>query len=257
MAGGFILNVKRARTPFYRFLKRAARGILHASLPVPRWLRPAFRALYDLHSLLTGFLRWAWNFFYTQPLFRGRCAEVGRGLRLTHLPFVRGPVEIQIGDEVAFFGRVCVLSGHVFDRPRLVLGHRCVLGHNVIIAVSRQIVLEDEVFVSSDCCISDNDGHPKDAELRVRNLPPAPKEILPVRICRRAWIGSGAYIMKGVTIGEGAIIGANSVVISNVPPYSLALGNPAEVILREVGRPRPAARGSQGGSGDSPPREPV
>ena len=46
--------------------------------------------------------------------------------------------------------------------------------------------------------------------------------------------------MKGVTIGEGAIIGANSVVIHNIPPYCLAMGNPAEVILRNVGRPPPA-----------------
>ena len=36
--------------------------------------------------------------------------------------------------------------------------------------------------------------------------------------------------MKGVTIGEGAIIGANSVVISDIPPYCLALGNPARFI---------------------------
>jgi len=43
--------------------------------------------------------------------------------------------------------------------------------------------------------------------------------------------------MKGVTIGEGAVIGANSVVITDVPPYSLAIGNPAEVYFRNYGRP--------------------
>jgi serine acetyltransferase len=45
------------------------------------------------------------------------------------------------------------------------------------------------------------------------------------------------YVMKGVTIGEGAIIAANSVVMTNVPPYSLAVGNPAEVMFRNYGRP--------------------
>ena len=48
--------------------------------------------------------------------------------------------------------------------------------------------------------------------------------------------------MKGVTIGEGAIIGANSVVISDVPPFALALGNPAEVLIRGFGKPSTAKR---------------
>jgi serine acetyltransferase len=48
--------------------------------------------------------------------------------------------------------------------------------------------------------------------------------------------------MKGVTIGEGAIVGANSVVISNIPPYSLAMGNPAEVLFRNFGLPTTASR---------------
>lgn len=42
--------------------------------------------------------------------------------------------------------------------------------------------------------------------------------------------------MKGVTIGEGAIIGANSVVISDIPPYCIAMGNPAEVYFRNINR---------------------
>jgi acetyltransferase-like isoleucine patch superfamily enzyme len=48
--------------------------------------------------------------------------------------------------------------------------------------------------------------------------------------------------MKGVTIGEGATVGANSVVISDVPPYSLAIGNPAEILFRNYGLPSTARR---------------
>jgi acetyltransferase-like isoleucine patch superfamily enzyme len=69
------------------------------------------------------------------------------------------------------------------------------------------------------------------------NLPPDPKDSRPVRICRGAWIGNGSHIMKGVTIGEGAVIGANSVVISDIPAYALALGNPAQVLIRGFGKP--------------------
>jgi serine acetyltransferase len=48
--------------------------------------------------------------------------------------------------------------------------------------------------------------------------------------------------MKGVTIGEGAVIGANSVVISDVPDYALALGNPAQVLIRGFGKPSTARK---------------
>jgi acetyltransferase-like isoleucine patch superfamily enzyme len=44
--------------------------------------------------------------------------------------------------------------------------------------------------------------------------------------------------MKGVTIGEGAIVASNSFVITDIPSYSLAMGNPAEVYFRNVGRPK-------------------
>lgn len=44
------------------------------------------------------------------------------------------------------------------------------------------------------------------------------------------WIGSGACILSGVTIGDGAVIGARTVVAKDIPPYAIAVGNPARVI---------------------------
>ena len=46
------------------------------------------------------------------------------------------------------------------------------------------------------------------------------------------WIGTEAVIMPGVTIGDGAIIGARAVAASDVPPYGIAVGNPARTIKR-------------------------
>ena len=103
--------------------------------------------------------------------------------------------------------------------------------------MNREIVIEEDVTISFDCRISDNDGHPREADLRARNAPLDPRDIHPVRIRRHACIGSGSQIMKGVTVGEGAVIGANSVVISDIPPYCLAMGNPAEVHCRNYGKP--------------------
>ena len=46
------------------------------------------------------------------------------------------------------------------------------------------------------------------------------------------WIGQNAVILPGVNIGDGAIIGANSVVGSNIAPYTIVAGNPAKVIRK-------------------------
>ncbi len=46
------------------------------------------------------------------------------------------------------------------------------------------------------------------------------------------WIGQNAVILPGVHVGDGAIIGAYSVVGSDIPPYSVAVGNPARVIRK-------------------------
>lgn len=54
----------------------------------------------------------------------------------------------------------------------------------------------------------------------------------PVHICRRAWIGAGASILPGVTIGENSVVGAGSVVTKDVPADTIVAGNPARIIRK-------------------------
>ena len=65
--------------------------------------------------------------------------------------------------------------------------------------------------------------HPRDAEARRSGL----EFGRPVRIGRNVWIGSGAIVLPGVTIGDDAVVGAGSVVTRDVPPGSRVAGNPA------------------------------
>ena len=62
------------------------------------------------------------------------------------------------------------------------------------------------------------------------------KEQLPLKgdtvIGNDVWIGQNATIMTGVKIGDGAIIGTNATVAKDIPPYSIAVGNPARVIKK-------------------------
>lgn len=61
------------------------------------------------------------------------------------------------------------------------------------------------------------------------------KYIEPPLIKKGARIGSGAIILPGVVVGQEALVGAGSVVVKNVPPFMVVVGNPAKII-REVGK---------------------
>ena len=68
--------------------------------------------------------------------------------------------------------------------------------------------------------------HPLDSELRRSGLESA----LPITIGDDVWVGGGAVILPGVTIGARSVIGAGSVVTTDVPPGVFAAGNPCRVV---------------------------
>lgn len=234
MLDGFILKIRRKESRFFRFLYTVSSGVRTANLPLPRFAKPAFGALYSLHSAVMLALRWGASYSYREPLFRGRCESLGKRFTLSKMPYVVGHTQIYIGDDVNFFGKVDIFSGRIFDKPSLIIHNRVDIGHNVAFIVNKEIVIEDDVNIASGVTFMDTDAHPRNATERIADLPPHPEEIRPVRICKNAWIGGGSFILKGVTIGEGAIIGANSVVVTDIAPYSVAMGNPARVVFKNI-----------------------
>jgi acetyltransferase-like isoleucine patch superfamily enzyme len=58
-----------------------------------------------------------------------------------------------------------------------------------------------------------------------------------VQIGNDVWIGQGAYVRRGVTIGDGAIVAARSLVLNDVPPYTIVAGSPAKLIRTRFARP--------------------
>jgi acetyltransferase-like isoleucine patch superfamily enzyme len=237
MVDRFSLNVRRGQTPVYRTLKQIAASVRSSALPSPRFLRPFFLGLFRIHQALWRAWPGLKSFFYTGPVFYARCESVGKRFRVSRMPFVTGHAKIRVGNNVNFFGQVDIMSGGIFDEPRLVLGDRVDIGHNVVFLVNKEIVIEDDVNVASGVRFMDSDAHPKDTMDRIADLPPRPEEIKPIRVCRYAWIGQNSFILKGVTIGEGAIIGVNSVVVTDIPAYSVAMGNPARVVVKNCAPP--------------------
>ncbi|MBR2829689.1 MAG: sugar O-acetyltransferase [Solobacterium sp.] len=87
------------------------------------------------------------------------------------------------------------------------------------------ITIGDNTMLGPGVCISTAE-HPLSPELRRNGL----QYNKPVHIEDNVWIGAGAVILAGVTIGRNTVIGAGSVVTKDIPADSLALGIPAKVI---------------------------
>lgn len=83
------------------------------------------------------------------------------------------------------------------------------------------ITIEDGAQIAANVQLVSNNHDPYDLQVLTCK---------PVRIGREAWIGAGATILPGVSVGQHAVIGAASVVTKDVPAYAVAVGNPAKVI---------------------------
>jgi acetyltransferase-like isoleucine patch superfamily enzyme len=234
-----LFKIRRAETPTFVLIKRTIVTLLRTHLPVPGWSRPLLRAIYGCRWAACRIVRRLYVFFFAEPLLRAMCDQVGERLFLWTVPVIWGQACISIGDDVSIYGKIGITSGRTNDHPRLLIGNKVTIGDGVRFVVNQEVVIEDGAQIASDCSIRDSDGHPLDHRYRLAGFAPPQEEIKPVRICQNAWIGLGCTISKGVTIGEGAIIGCRSVVISDIPPYARALGNPARVLLKP-GPPRDA-----------------
>lgn len=100
------------------------------------------------------------------------------------------------------------------------VGNGCVIGRNV--SIGRYTMLAPRVSIVGADHRMDVPGRPMIFAGRPEQRPTA--------IGDDAWIGVGAVVMQGVTIGRGAVIGANAIVTKDVPPYEIWVGIPARRI---------------------------
>lgn len=107
----------------------------------------------------------------------------------------------------------------------LSLGTRTVVGPYTRIMAATQVRIGARCLVSWNCSIFDSIGH----HMWLAGQDEAEIEA-PITIGNDVWVGPYSIIMKGVTIGDNCIIGAGSTVRRDVPPNSMAYGNPARVV---------------------------
>jgi galactoside O-acetyltransferase len=113
-------------------------------------------------------------------------------------------------------------------------GKHCHFGKNVYANFNLTLVDDTHIYVG-DCTMFGPNvtvataGHPILPELREQGY----QYNFPVHIGKNCWIGAGALILPGVTIGDNTVIGAGSVVTKDIPANVVAVGNPCRV-MREI-----------------------
>jgi len=136
------------------------------------------------------------------------------GSRVNVLGGVRVVAEgrIEIGDQVQFWEGTIPQELICGENARLSIGARSVFNYGVSLRTRSTITIGERCMFGSLVMMHDS--------CRAKTAP--------IVVGNDVWIAHGAIVEPGVTIGEGSVIGAGSVVAEDVPPFSLATGNPAK-----------------------------
>lgn len=125
-------------------------------------------------------------------------------------PWVEAPIHMDYGTNVR-------LGSNVY------LNNNCTIIDTCLVSIgSRTLVAPNVSFYSGT--------HPLDPQLR--NGTRGPETGKEIHVAEDCWIGGGAIILPGVSIGRGSTVGAGSVVTKDVPAFHVVAGNPARVIRK-------------------------
>ena len=154
--------------------------------------------------------------------------------------FVRWPVH---GNVLEMFaerrlevGQHTLLEPHVWltgpGSARILIGSGSFLNIAVVVASLELVEIGHHCMFANGCFITDSNHRFDDPAI------PVPWQGFTSRGATRiednVWCGANVVVTSGVTIGRRSVIGANSVVTSDIPPFSIAAGAPAKV-LRQIG----------------------
>lgn len=111
------------------------------------------------------------------------------------------------------------IAGAAFDK--LKIGNNVFINSNSLLMARGGITIEDDVMFAANVQLLSNNHDEYDRQVLLCK---------PIHIKKGAWIGAGASILPGVTIGKYAIVGAGAIVTKDVGDYEVAVGVPAKVV---------------------------
>jgi UDP-2-acetamido-3-amino-2,3-dideoxy-glucuronate N-acetyltransferase len=121
----------------------------------------------------------------------------------------------------AKIGRLCNICDHVFIENDVIVGDRVTVKSGV--QLWNGVRLEDDVFIGPNATFT-NDRFPRSRQW--------PDEFPQTIVRQGASIGANATLLPGITVGEKAMVGAGAVVVEDVPPWAVVVGNPARIIRK-------------------------
>ena len=113
------------------------------------------------------------------------------------------------------------LAGAAFEK--ITIGSGVYINSNLLAMARGGITIEDDVQIAANVQLLTNNHDPYDRQVLTCK---------PIVIRKGAWIGAGATILPGVTVGRYAIVGAASVVTRDVGDYEVVVGNPARLVRK-------------------------
>ena len=166
---------------------------------------------------------------------RYRFGAIGECTRLTFpLGSVFNEHAIHIGTHCIIGEGVSLSAGflpgvHLGPDPVVRIGSGCVIGRDSHIVGHHSITLGDDVWTGPGVYITDENHSYDDPDLPIGKQWPRNE---PVSIGAGSWIGTGAVILPGATIGRNVVVAANAVVRGTVPDHCVVVGAPARVVRR-------------------------
>jgi acetyltransferase-like isoleucine patch superfamily enzyme len=159
---------------------------------------------------------------YGKHLKIGAGAVVFPKVMLNPFTLGRRQLEIELGPRTVLYPYVLIQGS-----GKMTLGDRSFIGSFSVIGCNAEVHIGNGVMIAQNVSIRDTDHGFEDL-----HTPMIDQGIrtAPVRIHDNVWIGHGAVITKGITIGSGAIVAANAVVTKDVPENAIVGGVPAKII---------------------------
>jgi len=157
------------------------------------------------------------RFFQFLYIHKGKRSVIYRSVRKDVVPYNK----IEIGNR-SVIEKNSTLNNMVGD---IIIGNRCLIGlSNTIIG---PVKIGDNVNTAQQITISGLNHNFENISIPINRQGANTKQ---VTLEEDIWIGANCVILQGVTIGKHCIVGAGSIVTHSIPPYSVAVGNPAKVV---------------------------
>ncbi|MGO4180412.1 DapH/DapD/GlmU-related protein [Paenibacillus sp. MCAF9] len=155
-------------------------------------------------------------------ILRVKTSSAGRLGRISGKLTLRNKGRFIVGKNVSFHAKPLPSSVTVEKQAELWVGDNVFFNYGLDIGCTKSIRIGSNTIIGPMVNIIDTNFHPVDMEDRAGS-----KDIV---ISDNVWIGRGAVILPGVTIGSGSVIAAGSIVTRDIPDNVLAGGAPAKII---------------------------